>query len=306
MRNKLSLILGIVIAVIAAYLVNFYITQQRRRDLEEVQKKLPKIEDTRQVPVLTAKQDIPKGGVMSQDVLDVKLVPEQFVQPQAVTSLDRVSGMITVALIAKGEQVTLSKLMSSKEAAGAGSLSMATPIGKRATTISVDNISAVGGMIRPGDYVDVVVIANIPVAVPGGKQAAQSAIVPLFQNALVLAVGQETAIVSPPGEGGRYKKSEERKEPSPLITLALSPQEANLLAFVQEQGKIRLSLRSPSDAKIEPIQPVSWDSLFHYIAPAQTELPAEQMPQQTEAVPAPGESVEIYRGLNKERIPFSQ
>jgi hypothetical protein len=44
------------------------------------------------------------------------------------------------------------------------------------------------------------------------------------------------------------------------------PQEANLLTFAQEaQGKIRLVLRSPADAQIEPAEPASWDTLFQKI-----------------------------------------
>ncbi len=83
-----------------------------------------------------------------------------------------------------------------------------------------------------------------------------------------------------------------------LMTLALSPQEANLIAFVQEQGKVRLTMRSPADAKVEPMTPASWESLFQYIAPQ----------KQGDNLPAADttEYVEVLRGLNKEKVPLSK
>lgn len=302
MRKKLPLIIGVLLSLVAAYLIKVYTDQQRQVIIEDARKSIERIQ-TEQVPVLVAVKDIPKGSAIEKDSVGAAIVPMQHVQPQAATSLDRVAGMIAVVPISRGEQITLNKLMSAKEiTTTGGSLAMVTPIGKRAVTISVDDISGVGGMIRPGDYVDIVAMAAIPVSTPEGKEVSRSAAVPLFQNVLVLAIGQETGAVLL--EEGRYKK-EEKKEISPLITLALNPQEANFLAFVQEQAKIRLSLRSPSDAKIEPLQPANWDSLFQYLMPREL-LEAKQKEAEKIAEPEPGEYIEIYRGLSKEKIPLSK
>jgi pilus assembly protein CpaB len=300
MRKKLPLIIGVVMALIAAYLIKVYTDQQRQVILEGAKKKMEQIQAD-QVPVMVAIKDLAKGSTIDKDGVGVSIVPAQHVQPQAASSLDRVAGMVALVPISKGEQITLNKLMSVKEAVGGGTLAMSTPIGKRAITIAMDSISAVGGMIRPGDYVDVVSMVTVPVTTPEGKQAAQAAVVPLFQNTLVLAVGQETAAVAQ--SEGRGKKEDKRGD---SITLALSPQEANLLAFVQEQGKIRLSLRSPSDAKIEQVQPASWDSLFQYLVPREPGEQPKVKQKEKPAEPEPGSYVEIYRGLNKEKIPLSK
>lgn len=293
MRKKIPLIIGIVLALLAIALIKNYTDQQRQAIIKEANKRLEKIR-AEQVPVLLAKKDMPKGTSIDQDSFEVAIASIQQVQPQAVSSLDRIAGMVTAIPISRGEQITLNKLILAKEVSTAGgSLAMVTPIGKRAIAISVDNISALGGMIRPGNYVDVVAMISVPVTTPEGKQVSQSAVVSIFQNVLVLAVGQETGAVSL--AEGRYKK-EEKKEISPLITLALTPQEANLLAFVQEQGKIRLSLRSPSDTKIEPLQPDNWDSLFQYLMPREIREEKQK----------PSEYIEIYRGLSKEKIPLSK
>lgn len=304
MRKKLPLIIGIVLALIAAYLIKIYTDQQRRAVVAEANKKMARIQ-SEQVSILVAAKDMPKGAALDKDSVSVLIVSRQYVQPQAATSLDRVAGMMAAVPISKGEQITLNKFISAKDAAASGSsLAMVTPIGKRAVTISIDSISAVGGMIRPGDYVDVVAMVSVPVTTTQGKQAMQATAVPLFQNVLVLAIGQDISTSSQQTVAeGRYKKEEKRVE-SPAITLALSPREAGLLGFVQDQGKIRLALRSPSDAKIEQMQPASWDTLFQYLMPPETdETKAKQAKAGKAKEPEPESYIEIYRGLNKDKVP---
>ncbi len=297
-RQRLILITGIILALLAVVMIKVYLNQQRRSVQEQAKRALAQIQ-ANQTAVLVAKADIARGTVIEADLLDTAIIPNQYIQPQAVSSLDRIAGMVAIASISKGEQITLSKLAQAKHVGG-GVLAEITPVGKRAITISVDNIASLAGMIKPGDYVDVIAMLPVPVQGQGGQQATQVAVLPLFQNILVLAVGQETSPLAQQVER-RYKK-EETKESSPLITLALSPQEANLIAFAQEQGKIRLALRSPVDSQIQPVQPASWDTLFQYVMPKQTAAKPGIKKEEAEATGY----VEIYRGLNKERIPLSK
>jgi len=301
MRKKLPLIIGIVVALVATYLIKIYTDQQRLAVIADANRKLSKIQ-SEQTPILVAAKDMPKGSTLDKDNVTVTIVSNQYVQPQAATSLDRVSGMLAAVPISKGEQITLNKLVSVRDIASSGaSLSMVTPIGKRAVTISVDNISAVGGMIRPGDYVDVVAMITVPVTTAQGKQSTQATSVSLFQNVLVLAIGQDMATSGQQQSAveSRYKKEEKRVMDFSVITLALTPKESNLLGFVQDQGKIRLALRSPADAKIERIQSDSWDSLFQYLMPPEV---VEAKDREAKEKKPPESYVEIYRGLNKEKF----
>lgn len=294
MQKRLTTIVGIVMTLAAVVLVKVYLDQQRRAVRIEAQRQLAK-ERSNQTSVLVAKTDIAKGAIIEAEMVDSAIVPNQYVQPQAVTSLDRIGGMVTVTPISKGEQITLSKLLFSKQA-GANSLAMATPVGKRAITISVDNIASLGGMLSPGDYVDLIGLLPFPTEIQG-QRTSQLATIPLFQNVLILAVGQDLGGMAR-GEGGgsRYKK-EEKLEAAPLITLALTPQEANIIAFVQEQGKIRLILRSPADSQTQAIMPASWDTLLQFV------LPREQITKAaSEEEAKPKKVVEIYRGLQKKEV----
>jgi pilus assembly protein CpaB len=168
------------------------------------------------------------------------------------------------------------------------SLSMKVPAGKRAISVPIDNISSVGGMVKPGDHVDIVGWVPIPALGPDGKQTTQMSPMSLFQDVLVLAVGQDFT------SGAKGSSSS-----SNLITFALAPQEASLIAFVQEQGKIRLILRSPGDTQVQPAVPVSWETLFRTVMPQAFQQQPEE--QQETAAPRPQQrKVEIIRGLNKE------
>ena len=300
-KQKLILIAGVVLGIMAIVMVKVYLGQQQAAQEQAKRREIANLQSN-QTAVLVAKQDIPKGSLIESAPLDTSIVPNKFVQPQAVTSLSRVSGMITVANISKGEQITLSKLVNAKQSGG-GDLAGITPAGKRAISVAVDSIASVAGMVKPGDYVDVIATIQIPVQSAEGQQSSQVAVIPLFQNVLVLAIGQNTGAPVARSRGGEEVVSTGGPN---LVTLALSPQEASFVAFVQEQGKIRFTLRSPADAKIESIMPANLNTLFQYIMP-QSQGANQGVSQESkkEELP-PVETIEIYRGANKEKIPISK
>jgi len=293
-KQKLILVSGIILGIMAIVMAKMYLDQQKQAVQERAKAAIANMQSN-QTAVLVAKQDIPQGAAIESGMFETSIVPNKFVQPQVVTSLDRISGMVTVAPISKGEQISLSKLTNLKQNGG-GDLAGLTPAGKRAISIIADSVATLSGMVRPGDYVDVLAIIQIPVQGQDGRITSQTAVIPLFQNVLVLAVGQNTGTT---GSASRYAEKTSSSSGNTLITLALGPQEANLVAFVQEQGKLRLAMRSPADAKIEPMAPASWDSFFQYIMPAKRNV---------ETAPAvdTNEYVEVLRGLSKEKVALSK
>jgi pilus assembly protein CpaB len=304
-KQKLILISGVVLGLVAIVMTKMYLDQQQEIIQEKAKKAIATMQSN-QTAVLVAKQDIPRGAMIKAEMFESSVIPNKFVQPQAVTSLDRISGMVTIAPISKGEQISLSKLANAKQSGG-GDLADVTPSGKRAISIVVDNISSLSGMVKPGDYVDVLATIQVPTQGTDGKVVGQMAVIPLFQNVLVLAVGTNTGGMASGGSSSRYA---EKDNPSPasggniLITLAMGPQEANLIAFVQEQGKVRLIMRSPADAKIEPLTPASWETLFQYIMPPKPKN--EPPPVTVKPVVDTTEYIEVLRGLNKEKVPLSK
>lgn len=304
MKKRIILIIAsVVLATFAMLLIKVYLDRQTQIIESETKQELSQRQE-QEAAVLVANTDIAKGATIAAEVLAIQTMGRDSVQPQAVGAPERVIGMITLIPISRGEQITLNKLVSAKEATAAGSsLAMLTPVGKRAITIQVDNIASLLGMIKAGDYVDVVVAIPIPMQTQDKVMSQQPAVIPLFQNVLVLAVGREI------GSGAQYREERYQQQASPdatpPMTLALSPSEANLLAFVQEQGRVRLVLRSPADANIEPVTPASWDTVFQYMM---MNVPQAQNPEdgKTSSPTAGGREIEIYRGLRKESLTLSQ
>ena len=301
--EKRGLIIAGGFALAAAILTMVWLNQTQAKLKEEARAKLESIQENT-VSVVFAKTEIHPGRLISEDMLYTRLVSKNNLPPEAVTSIARVIDRISKVPISKDTLISTDILAwpTTRET----TLAMKTPIGKRAMTISVDNISALLGMIKPGDYVDVIGLIPLPVEVEG-KQSAQAATVPLFQNVLILAVGSQlgTAVEKEGTSGRRRQQAEsETKESAPLITLALSPEEANILAFVKEQGKVQLVLRSAGDAQTTPVQPVSWETVLKYLFP-NMELEKKQE-QKEEIKKEEPPQVEIIRGFKKEMMPLSQ
>lgn len=149
-----------------------------------------------------------------------------------------------------------------------------TPAGKRAITILVDKFSAVGGMVSTGDYVDI--IASLPVHSTSETKRNDTMTVTLFQNVLILAVGDAAQQASLP------------------ITIALNPQEVGLISFVQKHGSLQLVLRSPAETQAYILPAATWQSLAEYIAVTQGTEVSRDEERPTAATPK--QPIEVFRG----------
>ena len=144
------------------------------------------------------------------------------------------------------------------------SLALRTPAGKRAYTILMDSLSAVGGLVNPGDYIDVIAHLNIPNPT-SEAQTPESISSIVFQNVQILAVG--TNLQAP----GGYEQQQNAR--SLNITLALTPEEAGLMAFMEKNGKLQFILRAPAETETEQVKVSSWSTLADYVFEKQgTEL----------------------------------
>jgi len=152
--------------------------------------------------------------------------------------------------------------------------SLRTPPGKRAITMNINSLSAVGGLVNPGDYVDIIAHLNLPEERLGRKakskaKGKEKLISVLFQNIQVLAVGTN---YDPVGTIPPYETQKNLKTLN--VTFAVSPEEAGLLTFVQANGSLQLTLRSPAETQDRVLQQVaSWDVLSDFVLERQgTEL----------------------------------
>ena len=106
----------------------------------------------------------------------------------------------------------------------------------RAVSIGIDRVKAVGGLIQPGDRVDVI-------AVPprAGDETPQGRTI--LYGALVLASGTQMESTSQPSP----QPGQQDTSTLTTVTLAVTPAQADVLATADVNATLRLALRSPLD-----------------------------------------------------------
>ncbi len=205
------------------------------------------------------------------------LVQEMDVMRQQIKALE--SRPIAVAGAA-GQEAAIPK----------STLSLMTPEGKRAYTVRIDPLSAVGGMINPGDFVDILAHMRMPDPVSTKVEQVTSIV---FQNVKVLAVGTNLQAT------GGYEQQQAAGALN--ITFAFTPEEAGLMSFMEKNGQLQLVLRAPSETKIESLQKADWQNLAEYVFSKQgteisTPVSAANLRPDTEKKPDAKPLIEIFKG----------
>ncbi|GAB6157734.1 Flp pilus assembly protein CpaB [Desulfotomaculum varum] len=219
MRNKLVFILAIVFGLAAAFAVHQY--------LDNLKKTYRSSGNFKQVVV--PRQAIGPKTMITEQMLRVKDIPVELIQPGTAMEINEVAGKIARTELYPEEPILLSRLHKDNDTSGG--LSLSIPEGQRALTVAVDDVSGVAGLLRPGDHVDVLVTFDYEPE----KNTLTSL---LLQNISVLAVGQSMDSV----------QKGDKKVNAQTVTLAVKPEQAPPLTLAAESGKIRLMLRSPKDA----------------------------------------------------------
>lgn len=216
-----------------------------------VQQLKSQYQTTETVSVVIAAENIPANTVLTAKQLDTMEIPVQYVHDNAVSSVEDIVGQAAVTDIASGEVIISDRLVipGSQQA----SFSYKLEPGERAITVGIDPVSGVAGYIQAGDHVDVIGLfeVKIPDGTGGEKNVAYSTVV--VQNRNVLAVGDNSIMTD----------SAQQKE-NKTLTLAMTLQESQKVAWASQFGEIRAVLRSPVDESVEKRPPVSADDLLGY------------------------------------------
>lgn len=217
--NKSLLVIALILSLLTAILIYHYLKGVTTGQTVQ-----------QGVSVIVAKVDIaPKTKITPEMVSEVK-VPPDYIQPGAVTSLDKVVGVVVREQIVSGEQVSERRLI--REGKSVGFTGM-IPRDKRAVTVAVTEVTGVAGFVKAGDYIDVVVTFD---AAAVGDNVSHV----LMQNILVLAANRDTniGVTDTP-----VKDSTKELSKGGTVTMAVTPDEAAKLTLAEEKGKIRLALR---------------------------------------------------------------
>jgi pilus assembly protein CpaB len=201
---------------------------------------------------------------------DVKLVawPASSLVPGAITdvkaAVDR--GLLTSVL--ENEPLTNEKLAPIESGAG---LSPAIPAGMRAISVRVNDVIGVAGFIVPGSRVDVVVTIRRP-----NDSMTRTA----ANNVQVLTAGTRKDQENPDASTKRLGDSGET-----VVTLMVTPRDAERIALAQSEGQIMLVLRNPLDTDTALTAGIKTDALLGSEPPATP--PAPPAPVVRAAAPRP-------------------
>jgi pilus assembly protein CpaB len=297
--GRLFLILGVVIAAIAAVLIFVLLQQQPTVDGNPPLQ--PTAVTTREV--VAALVDIPNNTVLTETetFLTVRNIPEAEYEANAnqyFTSFGELVNKLTLRPIAANEPIT-------RDAVTDAGLSLQIPTAApneprpKAYPFQVNNLTGVADQIKPGDFVDVIGSFSVtqPFLRPGVDEQGQPTIKEqevtgqttktLVQNVQVLQIQrpqpapegtptpegapaegppQTDASGQPIGQGGTQGQVSAANSLRPgnwVLILAVTDQEAEVIKYSLEQGVgVTLVLRGRDDTAVETTTGATLDLLI--------------------------------------------
>lgn len=235
------------------------------------------------IDVIVAANDLQVGQRIEERDIKIIRIPTADLPPGSPRKRADVIGHGVILPISKGEFILPNRIAG--ENAGSGLPSLIPP-GMRAVSVRVNEVVSVAGFVTPGTRVDVL-LTGAPGS--GGEQQTTT----VLQNVAVIASGHTLERTST-GEA----------QNTAVITLLVSPDDAQRLTLASSEGRIQLSLRNPLDTKQDEVASSNSRGLYKGLpAPTPTQAVVHHSaPKKTQAAPPPtptGVSIEVYQGDKK-------
>jgi pilus assembly protein CpaB len=214
--------------------------------------------------VVVAAQDINAGTTISSDMVKNVETPDDQLISGAFTDTAVVVGEAARVKIYEGEQLAAGKVGADNDIEG---LSGVLPPGMRGIAVGVEEVRAVGGLLRPGNRVDV--YAAHVIEGEAGTDEDDIVISRLvLQDIEVLAVAQvaqdAAGVAAEPDSSeqvttsGTVPEEIEEQPDAASVTLAVTPEQAAILVCAQErnsggsEGSVWLTLRGFGEPEADP------------------------------------------------------
>ena len=229
MRTSTVIILAVAISMggSAAYLTRIWLKDQTSAAVQPAG------------TIVVAAESLAYGTAMTPDnVVEIPWFSNTLPEGAFAVKDDLLNGGRRVVLspLKRGEPVLRSKITGPGQRASLASL---LDDGKRAVTVSVDDVRGVAGFVLPGDFVDIVVIAD------DGSPKRQSYSDILLEHVKVLAIDQ----VASEGEG--------QPTVAKAVTVEVTKEQAQKILLATNIGKLSLILARPVESKPDPNRRVS-------------------------------------------------
>jgi pilus assembly protein CpaB len=235
MKNKMLLMLAILLGALAFIMNTRYLRSERDKLYQGAVK----------IQVLAAARDLPAGTelkITGDDAdIGVKSVYKSAVGENVLlpSDLNRLAGKKLRHSLKRKEPVWWSHVDMPRDVrSGLSSTIQYDSMGRdnyRAISVPISGAAAVSGMIKPGDYVDLLGTFSMPSKT--NPQLTENVTSTLFPKIKVLAVGNQVG--NDPGQVSRSSSS--------TITFEVEPNVAEIIVFAQHSGQLYLTLRHPDN-----------------------------------------------------------
>lgn len=175
---------------------------------------------------VVAAKDLPVGAILTEQ--DVRVVdwPGNAVPAGLIAAPQDAIGRGLMAAVRLNEPLLDAKL--APRGAGGG-MAVIIEQGKRALSLRVDDVVGVAGFVQPNSRVDVL----LTIAAQGSGEQTTKAI---LQNIEALAIGQTT-----------QTNAQGQAQVVPVVTVLVTPEQAETLALAASQGRIQMAMRNQLD-----------------------------------------------------------
>ena len=185
------------------------------------------------VPVVVATSGLPRGTVLSADMLQVASYPARFAPPGAVRDPSDAEGRTLLAALAADEPLTRTRL----SRAQAGPMAALVPPGLRAFSMET---ALPRGAVRAGDRVDVLA------TFAGGQPHTET----------VVTGVEILAVMDPSGSGvnglGATGAGSETAAGGQTLILLVGPDQAEDLAYARAFADLSISVEGPDEEVTPP------------------------------------------------------
>src|SRR5271167_3088677 len=237
------------------------------------------------VEAAVAARDIQVGVKLAADDVRMVKLPQSSAPPGYFSGTSKIVGRGAILPISKGDFILSTKLAAMNAGAGLPSL---IPTGMRAVSVRVNDVVSVAGFVQPGTRVDVLATGD-----QGNGNDRQT--ITVLQNVAVIAVG-----------GSLLERLAAGEQAAPVITLLVSPDDAQRLALASQEGRIQLALRNPLDTKKEGIGATRISALYAGEKPETVELKPKAHKVTAKVLPSASApyQVEMIRGSKRDETKF--
>ncbi len=242
------------------------------------------------VNIFVAARDLPLGSKLKPDTIKAVRWFKDSVPPGAFTNSTALLNQFTKTNLVQNEPLTSDCLFGTDK--NAGVFSMLIPDGMRAMSVPVDEVSDVAGFVQPHSRVDILV------SVAAGESGNQPFSKIVLQNIEVLAGAQDFE-----------KAGITKPEVARVVTLLVTPQQAERLTLASHEGALRLAMRNYADKQIIKTTGVDMAEMLRaYSDPPQLPLSAHRLSQTgTRSLRPESAQVEIMRdGKSIEDVAFTR